>query len=408
MNGCQEISVSKSVKRRAGDSWRIWTTAWMVTAVFTLSNSATPLYVHWQREIGFSNGTLTLVFAAYIAGLLATLLFAGQLSDRFGRKPVLFPGLAAAVFSCVLFSFASSVAVLLIARFLTGVAVGAIVSAGMAAVVDAGGSCHRQSASLAASVAMVSGAGLGPLLAGILAEGLAQPIVPIYSIQLVMIGSAFWVAAALPGKGGAGLHRERFRVRLPGVPAANRLHLACGISVFAPGITATSFLLSLGPSLFAKLLHVASPLVAGGTACVMFISATGVQFAMKMLPIRTIFRNGAAATILSMCFTTVAVTASSAWALVLAAILAGAGQGLGQLGGLTLIGLHVPVERRAEANAVLHIGGYIPAALLPVCSGYLIDVTGLATGATIFAVILSVAAMTAAIFTRARLKATAT
>ena len=33
--------------------------AWIVTAVFALSNSPTPLYVRWQREIGFSSGTLT-------------------------------------------------------------------------------------------------------------------------------------------------------------------------------------------------------------------------------------------------------------------------------------------------------------------------------------------------------------
>ncbi|MEK1854253.1 MAG: hypothetical protein AAAC48_20900 [Phyllobacterium sp.] len=44
-----------------------------------------------------------------------------------------------------------------------------------------------------------------------------------------------------------------------------------------------------------------------------------------------------------------------------AAVFAGAGQGLGQLEGLTLIGTHVPTNRRAEANAVLNIGGgYVP------------------------------------------------
>ncbi|WP_205516746.1 hypothetical protein [Paenibacillus sp. SYP-B3998] len=65
--------------------------------------------------------------------------------------------------------------------------------------------------------------------------------------------------------------------------------------------------------------------------------------------------------------------------------MAGTGQGLGQLGGLTLIGLHVPEHRRAEANAILNIGGYIPAAVLPICTGYLIDAKGLAVGATAFA-----------------------
>ena len=67
----------------------MWTVAWMVTAVFMLSNSPTPLYVYWQEQMGFSPGLLTLIFALYIAGLLGTLLVAGQLSDHYGRKPVL-------------------------------------------------------------------------------------------------------------------------------------------------------------------------------------------------------------------------------------------------------------------------------------------------------------------------------
>lgn len=396
----ENSSMPASVPR----AWRIWTSAWMVTAVFILSNSATPLYVRWQREIGFSNGTLTLVFAAYIVGLLATLLVSGQLSDRFGRKPVLYPGLAAAALACLLFATASTVAVLLLARLLSGIAVGVIVSAGMASVVDVGGPSHRQAASLAASVAMVLGAGLGPLLAGILAETLKYPIVPLFMAELVLLATAFFVAASLP-LGQRERKREKgLRLRMPGVPAPNRLHLAAGIAVFAPGITATSFVLSLGPSLLSELLGVTSPLIAGGTACVMFLTATGIQFILKKLPIRTLFLLGTASTFGSMLCIAIAVHASAVVPLVLSAMLAGAGQGLGQLGGLTLIGLHVPENRRAEANAVLNIGGYIPAALLPIGTGYLIDVAGMAAGASAFAAVLGAAAIAAAWFIRVRVR----
>lgn len=402
MTSEQKAGLLKLALDGGSPAWRIWRTAWMVTAVFILSNSATPLYVHWQGEMGFSNGTLTIIFAAYIAGLLMALLIAGQLSDRFGRKPVLFPGLAAAVLGCLLFLVATSVPVLLIARFLSGIAVGVIVSAGMASVVDSGGPDRKELASLAASVAMVLGAGIGPLLAGVLAEAFSRPVLPIYLIQLVILSSAFLAAAAIPGNRADFHHGKVFQLRLPAVPSANRLHLAFGIAVFAPGITATSFVLSLGPSLLSQLLHVTSPLVAGGTACIMFMSATGIQFALKGLPIRTIFLIGSMATILSMCSIVIAVHFSAAVLLVLAAVLAGIGQGLGQLGGLTLIGLHVPEQRRAEANAVLNMGGYIPAAVLPVCTGYLIDYTGLEAGAMVFAVILSAAALAAILFVRIR------
>lgn len=376
--------------------WRMWAAAWMVTAVFMLSNSPTPLYVHWQQQLGFSAGTLTVIFAVYIAGLLATLLVAGQLADRLGRKPVLIPGLLVAIVACVLFATASSIVMLGIARLLTGVAVGVIVSAGMAAVVDMGGSEHKRRASLAASVAMVLGAGLGPLLGGTLAQILQRPVIPIFSIELIVLVSALVVAVTLPshvrsGRAGGSGHRH-MKLHLPTIPTPNRRHLIFGISVFAPGITATSFVLSLGPSVLERLLDVRSPLIAGGMACAMFLTASGVQFIVSRLHIRTIFLLGATSTILAMLCLTIAIHASMEVLLIGSALLAGAGQGLGQLGGLTLIATHVPDNHRAEANAVLNIGGYIPAGLLPVATGYLIDAVGLGAGATAFAAVLAITA----------------
>ncbi|MER6988411.1 hypothetical protein ABT337_00925 [Saccharopolyspora hirsuta] len=78
--------------------------------------------------------------------------------------------------------------------------------------------------------------------------------------------------------------------------------------------------------------------------------------------------------------------------LVAAAMLAGAGQGLGQLGGLSMLSAEVPTERRAEANAAFNAGGYLPAGALPVAVGYLSDATGLTTGSTTFALFMITAA----------------
>lgn len=369
----------------------LWAAAWVVTAVFMLSNSPTPLYVHWQQQLGFSSGTLTVIFALYIAGLLGTLLIAGQLSDRYGRKVVLIPGLLAALMACLLFASAASIMMLAIGRLLAGIAVGVIVSAGMAAVVDMGGSEHKRRAALLASVAMVLGAGLGPLLAGGLAQSLTQPVLPIFGIEALVLLSALGIVWRLPLR--RSVVSGPARLRLPTVPQANRRQVACGIATFGPGITATSFVLALGPSLLSHLLNVRSPLLAGGMACAMFLTATGVQFAVRQWPISRIFAASTVATVLSMVGLVLAIHASLVPALIASALLAGAGQGLGQLGGLTLIGLHVPDSHRAQANAVLNIGGYVPAGLLPVATGYLMDAVGLATGATLFALVLTLTAL---------------
>ncbi|MDJ0394245.1 MFS transporter [Rhodococcus sp. G-MC3] len=367
--------------------------AFVVTAVFVISNSPTPLYVYWQQRIGFGSGTLTIIFAAYILGLLLTLLIAGQLSDHFGRRHVLLPGLVSALAASALFLMADDVAVLIVARLLTGISVGVIVSAGMASVVDAGGDTHRAIAARLASVAMVLGAGLGPLFAGFLAQYLDDPVSWVFGIEsaLIVLAAAV-VYFRTQSHVHEGVERSPFQLRLPNVPHELRRYVLFGIAVFGPGITATSFVLSLGPSLLARQLGVTSPLVAGGTACAMFLVATGVQFAVARVAVRTIFIGGAASTALSMVALFGAVQLDTAALLIVSALLAGAGQGLGQLGGLTLIGIHVPSTSRAQGNALMNIGGYVPAGLLPLVAGYLIDATSIPTAVTIFSVILFAAA----------------
>ncbi|MBO3674065.1 MFS transporter [Streptomyces sp. NEAU-YJ-81] len=363
----------------------MWTAAWPVTAVFVLSNAATPLYVRWQREIGFSKGTLTVIFACYIVGLLGSLLVSGVVSDRVGRKPVLLPALGLAMAACAIFASASAVAALIVARLFSGIAVGAVVSAGMAAVTDVAGPGRRRLAALLASCAMVFGAGLGPLLAGVLGKG-------VFVLEAVLLAAAVLVVARMPVRRPVTPAKGAW-VRIPGVPRGSGGQLLMGIAVFAPGITATSFVLSLGPSLLSGLLDTTSPVAAGAMAFVMFLTATGAQFAVQRLDRRTILIAGAISTTIGMGALVAAVRASSVPLLVAAALLAGAGQGMGQLGGLSLLNSSVPASRLAEANAALNVGGYVPAGVLPVMAGYLSDAAGLTTGATVFGAVLMALAL---------------
>ncbi|MGK5550751.1 MFS transporter [Actinomadura kijaniata] len=384
----RSLALPQAPPRAAAPTRWIWLAAWPVTAVFVLSNAATPLYVLWQRELGFSRGTLTVIFACYIAGLLGSLLVSGVAADRLGRRRVLLPALGLALAACAVFATAPSVAALVVARLFTGVAVGAVVSAGMAAVSDVAGPGRARLAALLASSAMVFGAGLGPLLAGVLSETLPGPTVTVFAVEAVLLATAVLAVLRMPLPRPAA-PRAGARVRVPRVPRDSRTRLALGLAVFAPGITATSFVLSLGPSLLSGLLGTASRTVAGALAFAMFLTATAVQFAVQRLARPTILAWGAAGTAASMAALVAAVHAASVPALVAAALLAGAGQGMGQLGGLSLLNAHVPPGRLAEANAAFNVGGYLPAGILPVAVGYLSDATGLATGATVFGAVLA-------------------
>ncbi|MFE3187673.1 MFS transporter [Nocardia sp. NPDC059240] len=369
--------------------------AWPVTAIFVLSNAATPLYGLWQRNFGFSKGTMTVVFAFYIVGLLGSLLVSGIASDRLGRKAILLPALALAVAACLIFATAPNVIALMIARLLTGIAVGAAVSAGMAAVTDVAGPERKHLGALFASTAMVLGAGVGPLLSGVLSEAAPAPTVTVFVVEIVLLATAFITVLRMPVARPADRGTGSW-IRVPRVPAENRRQLLLGIAVFAPGITATSFVLALGPTLLSNLLGTTSRIIAGAMAFAMFLTATAVQFAARTLPRAVTMTVSAGATGLAMTTLVIAVHTHSPFLLIISALLAGAGQGLGQLGGLSLLSATVPTARLAEANAAFNIGGYIPAGLLPVATGYLSDLTTLSTAATAFATTLFALALAAA------------
>ncbi|MFC6478406.1 MFS transporter [Pseudomonas asuensis] len=194
-----------------------------------LSNSPTPLYAYWQQKIGFSSGTLTLIFAAYIIGLITTLLFAGQLADRYGRKRLLVPGLIGAILATLLFETANSVTLLFLARLLTGIAVGIVVTAGMALVVDHAGPSKLSSGALLASMAIVIGAGLGPLFAGIIVQYKPEPTVMTFTAELVILLSAI-IALIVQPANVRSHENERRQWRLPTVPGHSLGHVLIGIA----------------------------------------------------------------------------------------------------------------------------------------------------------------------------------
>ena len=80
--------------------------------------------------------TLTIVYAVYAVGVVASLLLAGHLSDAYGRRTVLIPSLLVAGVASVVFLAWTSLAGLLVARLLTGVALGAGVATATAYIAD--------------------------------------------------------------------------------------------------------------------------------------------------------------------------------------------------------------------------------------------------------------------------------
>src|SRR5262245_42447169 len=121
------------------------------------SVTPSPLYHVYAGEWGFGPLTLTLVYATYAFGVLATLLLAGRLSDEVGRRPVLLVALAALALSSVIFVSAGSAAWLFVGRAVQGLATGAAISAAGAAMLDLHTRRDPRAVSLANGIASATG-----------------------------------------------------------------------------------------------------------------------------------------------------------------------------------------------------------------------------------------------------------
>ncbi len=113
-----------------------WILAAVLLAAMASSSVPSPIYPVYAAEWHLTPLMLTAVFAIYVAGLLVTMLVAGRLSDHVGRKPVLFAGGLLLVVSLVLFTRADGLGALILDRIVQGVAVGLLIGALGAALID--------------------------------------------------------------------------------------------------------------------------------------------------------------------------------------------------------------------------------------------------------------------------------
>ena len=98
----------------------------LIGAFYVGSMLPTPLYPAYARAFGFSEITVTLIYAAYVIGNVTALLIFGKVSDQAGRRRISLPALAMAALSALCFLLASSTAWLFAARILSGLAVGGV------------------------------------------------------------------------------------------------------------------------------------------------------------------------------------------------------------------------------------------------------------------------------------------
>jgi MFS family permease len=228
--------------------------AFALTVIGWGANQFTPLLLLYRPLMGLTAAVVEAMFGMYAVGLIPGLLVAGRVSDRIGRRPVVECSvLLSIVAGVVLILGPHGVAWLFAGRVIMGVASGCGFSAGAAWIKELSAppyaTAHPTAGARRAGVAMTLGFGLGPLVAGVLAQWAPLPTALPYLPQLALAGWAAVLVWRLPetrpgqADGGgrrfrlAGLSEPRFlRVVLPLAPWV--FGSAAIAMVYAPGLVA--------------------------------------------------------------------------------------------------------------------------------------------------------------------------
>jgi MFS family permease len=261
--------------RQASPSVGFWLVGYLFAAGMLGTTLPTPLYILYQGQWHFATETITFIFATYAVGVIAALLFAGQVSDEIGRRPVLFAALGLSAASSVVFIFASATGWLFLGRILSGFSAGLLTGTCTAALTDLSPGSPRR-ASVVSTVANMGGLGLGALVAGLFAQYGPDPTVLVFEVYLALIAVAALGLLAVP-ETVAERRRLSLRFRGLGIPDRGRSEfLAASLAGFS-AFTLLGLFTSLVPSFLGGVLHEHNLAVAGAAVFLVFATATVTQ-----------------------------------------------------------------------------------------------------------------------------------
>ena len=330
-------------------------------------NEFTPLLVFYKSEYELSGPTVDVLLFAYVLGMIPALLIGGPLSDRFGRRPVMRPAaLIAAAGSLVLAAAADQVALLAVGRILCGIAIGLAMAVGTSWIKE----LSVDNGAKRAAMSLTAGFGVGAGLAGVLAEWGPWPHVLSYALNAgVCLLGAVWVWNVPETRQRATAPtRLRDDLKIPSLGHRRFLYVVVPLApwVFGAAIGCQAIL----PTLMAPKVGGAPMAFAALISVVTLSCGFGIQALARRIDRPDSARASQVALLLLVAGMALAARAASIltiWAVLVAAVVLGAGYGIALVAGLS------EVQRIAQPGdlagltavyyALTYLGFAVPATL---------------------------------------------
>lgn len=364
-------STTSSRRPNVGHGAAFWLIALTFLTMMAFATVPTPLYALYQARDGFETFTVTVIFSAYAVGVILALTLAGHVSDWMGRRRIMLIAASVQVVSAVLFLTLDSVAGLIVARFVSGLAVGMLTATATAALAELrhGATGATGIAPMVATAVNLGGLALGPVVGGLIAQFSSAPLVLPYAIFLAALGALliamFFVPETVPE------HRQhlRYRVQRISVPAHSRAdYWMAGAAAFG-AFAVTGFYGSVAPTFLAREVGVRGPLVVGLVAASVFGAAAVAQLVFRALGLRRKILVGVLSMLVGMALLALSGPLGSLFLFVAAGVLGGLGMGLIFAGAIGVSASLAGDENRGEVLAGTFLMAYAGMTVPPVVVG---------------------------------------
>lgn len=354
----------------------------------------TPLYAIYSGKLGFGVETTTVIFAVYAAGVIAALILFGRWSDVIGRRPLLFAGALLSVASAIVFITAGPVWQLMIGRVLSGLSAGIYAGAATSAVIELAPREWRHHAPAAATAANIGGLGLGPLLAGLLAQFAPAPLRLPFAVDLVLLAIAiigiWFITEPVAVTRGARLTVQRLSVP----PEVRSVFVRASIAAFA-GFAVMGTFTGVTPSFVSHILGIENHALAGFLVFLMFFGSVLAQLAARRMATEVALILGCAIMAVGVAILVGGLLAASFTLLAVGAVVSGAGQGMSFSKGLAAVVAASPADRRAEITSTYFVVAYLALSIPIVGEGIAAAQWGLKASGIAFDVAVGVLALIA-------------
>ena len=330
----------------------------------------------------------TFVFAVYTFTLLAALLYLGPLSDYIGRRPVVTAGSLALALSLAMFWFADSLATLLVARALQGLAAGLLIPALSAMMIDFEPPSHPNIAALWNTIGPMIGLGTGALGAALLLDLTPEPTAAVFGLLVLaflIVAATVWITPELVPK--TRLRRGDLRPRFTVPPHLRRMFTA-GVPAIIAGWATNGLFLALGAGLVGSELGGSTHTHAGIVIFALAISGVTASSVLQRRSARTISLYATSALAFGTAVSIGALALGSYPAYVASVAIVGSGFGTAFLGVLRTLMPHTASSERAAVMAVIYTVAYLAFGVPTIVAGLLVPVLTLSGTMTILGAII--------------------